>query len=121
MLSPPRLQKYTSLSTEILMQWLVGPVERVMAKTGTLARNIEAEDTGVAVMKFRSGALGSLQVTMLTYPKNLEGSITILGEQGSVKIGGTAVNKVEHWEFAEWDDDDKLVEQSNTAPPSVYG
>jgi UDP-N-acetyl-2-amino-2-deoxyglucuronate dehydrogenase len=104
-----------------LMQWLVGPVERVMAKTGTLARNIEAEDTGVAVMKFRSGALGSLQVTMLTYPKNLEGSITILGEKGSVKIGGTAVNKVEHWEFAEWDDDDKLVEQSNTAPPSVYG
>jgi len=86
-----------------------------------VARNIEAEDTGVAVMKFRSGALGSLQVTMLTYPKNLEGSITILGEKGSVKIGGTAVNKVEHWEFAEWDDDDKLVEQSNTAPPSVYG
>ena len=104
-----------------LMQWLVGPVESVMAKTATLARRIEAEDTGIAVLKFRSGALGSIQVTMLTYPKNLEGSITILGEKGSVKIGGTAVNKVEQWSFADWDDDDKLLEQANTAPPTVYG
>ncbi len=104
-----------------LIQWLVGPVESVMAKTATLARRIEAEDSGVAVLKFRSGALGTIEVTMLTFPRNLEGSITILGEKGSVKIGGTAVNKVEHWSFAEYDDDDKLVEQSNTNPTSVYG
>lgn len=104
-----------------LMQWLLGPVESVMAKTATLARKIEAEDTGVAVLRFASGALGTIQVTMLTYPRNLEGSITILGEKGSVKIGGTAVNRVDHWSFADWDDDDKRVEQSNTAPPSVYG
>lgn len=104
-----------------LIQWLVGPVESVMAKTATLARRIEAEDTGVAVLKFRSGALGTIEVTMLTFPKNLEGSITILGEKGTVKIGGTAVNKVEHWTFADYDDDDKLVEQSNTNPASVYG
>ena len=93
-----------------LMQWLVGPVESVMAKTATQARRIEAEDSGVAVLKFRSGALGVIEVTMLTYPRNLEGSITILGEKGSVKIGGTAVNRVEHWAFADYDDDDKLVE-----------
>ncbi len=104
-----------------LMQWLVGPVESVMARTATLARRIEAEDTGIAVLKFRSGALGSIQVTMLTYPRNLEGSLTILGEKGSAKIGGTAVNKVEHWSFADYDDDDKLVEQTATAPPNVYG
>ena len=104
-----------------LMQWLVGPVESVIAKTATLARRIEAEDTGVAVLKFRSGALGTIEVTMLTFPKNLEGSITILGEKGTVKIGGTAVNKVEHWSFADYDDDDKLIEQANTSPPSVYG
>jgi len=104
-----------------LIQWLVGPVESVIAKTATLARRIETEDTGVAVLKFRSGALGTIEVTMLTYPRNLEGSITILGERGSVKIGGTAVNRVEHWLFAEYDDDDKLVEQSNTNPPNVYG
>jgi UDP-N-acetyl-2-amino-2-deoxyglucuronate dehydrogenase len=104
-----------------LMQWLVGPVESVMAKTATQARRIEAEDSGVAVLKFRSGALGVLEVSVLTYPKNLEGSITLLGEKGSVKIGGTAVNRVEHWSFADYDDDDKLVETISTAPPTVYG
>lgn len=104
-----------------LIQWLVGPVDRVMAKTATLGRSIEAEDTGVAVLSFRNGALGVLEVTMLTYPKNMEGSLTILGETGSVKIGGTAVNRIEHWEFSTYDDDDKLVEAANTTPPNVYG
>jgi UDP-N-acetyl-2-amino-2-deoxyglucuronate dehydrogenase len=104
-----------------LIQWLMGPVESVMAKTATLARRIETEDTGVAILKFRSGALGTIQVTMLAYPRNLEGSITILGEKGSAKIGGTAVNKIEHWDFAEYDDDDKLVGAVDTSPPNVYG
>jgi len=104
-----------------LIQWVMGPVESVMAKTATLARRIETEDSGIAILKFRSGALGSIQVTMLAYPRNLEGSLTILGEKGSAKIGGTAVNKIEHWEFAEPDDDDKLVEAANTNPPNVYG
>src|SRR6185312_4511376 len=104
-----------------LMQWLVGPVESVIAKTATLARKIEAEDTGVAVLRFRSGALGTIEVTMLTYPRNLEGSITILGEKGTAKVGGTAVNRVEKWEFADADPDDALVESSNTNPASVYG
>jgi UDP-N-acetyl-2-amino-2-deoxyglucuronate dehydrogenase len=104
-----------------LIQWLVGPVESVTAKTATLARRIETEDTGAAVLRFRSGAIGVIQVTMLTYPRNLEGSITLLGERGTVKIGGTAVNRVEHWQFADYDDDDKLVESVNTSPPTVYG
>jgi UDP-N-acetyl-2-amino-2-deoxyglucuronate dehydrogenase len=104
-----------------LMQWLVGPVESVMAKTATQARRIEAEDSGVALLKFRSGALGVIEVTVLTYPRNLEGSLTILGEKGSVKVGGTAVNRVDTWMFAEYDDDDKLVEAANTNPPTVYG
>ena len=104
-----------------LMQWLVGPVESVMAKTATQARRIEAEDSGVAVLKFRSGALGVIEVNVLTYPRNIEGSITILGEKGSVKIGGTAVNRVEHWQFESYDDDDKLIDAANTSPPSVYG
>lgn len=106
-----------------LIQWLVGPVESVMAKTATQARRIEAEDSGIGILKFRSGALGVIEVNVLTFPKNLEGSITILGEKGSVKIGGTAVNKVEHWQFAEYDDDDKVVESGaiNTSPPNVYG
>jgi UDP-N-acetyl-2-amino-2-deoxyglucuronate dehydrogenase len=104
-----------------LVQWLMGPVESVVAQTATLARRIEAEDSGAAVMRFRNGALGVMEVTMLTYPRNLEGSITLLGERGTVKIGGTAVNRVEHWAFADYDDDDKLVEAASTNPPNVYG
>lgn len=104
-----------------LIQWLVGPVESVMAKTATLARRIETEDSGVALLKFRSGALGVIEVTMLTFPRNLEGSITLLGEKGTVKIGGTAVNKVETWQFADYDDDDKLIESASYTPSSVYG
>ena len=104
-----------------LIQWLVGPVESVVAKTATLARRIETEDTGIAVLKFRSGALGVIEVTMLTYPKNLEGSLTLLGEKGTVRIGGTAVNRIEHWNFAEPDEDDALVAEASTNPRSVYG
>jgi UDP-N-acetyl-2-amino-2-deoxyglucuronate dehydrogenase len=104
-----------------LLQWLAGPVESVTAKTATLARRIEAEDSGAAILKFRSGALGTIEVTMLTYPRNLEGSITLLGETGTVKIGGSAVNKVETWQFADYDDDDKLIDQANYTPPNVYG
>jgi UDP-N-acetyl-2-amino-2-deoxyglucuronate dehydrogenase len=106
-----------------LIQWLVGPVESVVAKTATLARHIEAEDTGAAVLRFRNGAIGIIEATVLTYPRNLEGSITILGEKGSVKIGGTAVNRIDHWQFAEYDDDDKEVELLRQAanPASVYG
>jgi UDP-N-acetyl-2-amino-2-deoxyglucuronate dehydrogenase len=73
------------------------------------------------VLRFRNGAIGVLDVTMLTYPKNLEGSITILGDRGSVKIGGTAVNRVETWLFEDYDDDDKLIEAAATTPPTVYG
>ena len=87
----------------------------------TQARRIEAEDSGAAVVRFRSGAIGVIEVTMLTYPKNLEGSLTILGEKGSVKIDGTAVNRIDHWVFADYDDDDKLVESASTNPPTVYG
>jgi UDP-N-acetyl-2-amino-2-deoxyglucuronate dehydrogenase len=104
-----------------LIQWLGGPIESVIAKKATLARKIEMEDTGVAVLKFASGALGTIEVTMLTYPKNMEGSFTILGEKGTVKIGGTAVNKVEHWEFADPDPDDALVAAASSNPPNVYG
>jgi UDP-N-acetyl-2-amino-2-deoxyglucuronate dehydrogenase len=106
-----------------LIQWLVGPVESVIAKTATLARQIEAEDSGAAVLRFRSGAIGVIEVTVLTYPRNMEGSITVLGERGSVKIGGTAVNRVDHWQFADYDDDDKAVEALMQAanPASVYG
>ncbi|NCC33970.1 MAG: Gfo/Idh/MocA family oxidoreductase, partial [Chloroflexia bacterium] len=104
-----------------LLDWLIGPVESVMAYTGTLARNIEVEDSGVATIRWRSGAMGTLNVTMLTYPKNLEGSITILGERGTVRVGGLAVNEIQHWEFAEARPEDEHIKQANYATTSVYG
>ncbi len=104
-----------------LIQWVVGPVEGVMARTATLARKIETEDTGVAILRFKSGALGVIEVTMLTYPRNMEGSITLLGEKGSVKIGGTAVNKVERWEFEDAEPGDAVVRAMDSNPPNIYG
>jgi UDP-N-acetyl-2-amino-2-deoxyglucuronate dehydrogenase len=104
-----------------LLDWLIGPVESVMAYTGTLARNIEVEDTAVAALKWRNGAMGSVNVTMLTYPKNLEGSITILGERGSVRVGGVAVNQIQHWEFDAPHEMDAGVADANYQTTSVYG
>jgi UDP-N-acetyl-2-amino-2-deoxyglucuronate dehydrogenase len=104
-----------------LLDWVVGPVESVMAYTGTLARDIEVEDTGVAALKWRSGAMGSINVTMLTYPKNLEGSITILGEKGSVRVGGVAVNEIKHWEFETPDPMDVQIADASYQTTSVYG
>lgn len=104
-----------------LLEWLVGPVESVMAYTATLARSIEVEDSGVAAIRWRSGAMGTLNVTMLTYPKNLEGSITILGEHGTVRIGGVAVNEIQHWEFADARPEDGTVREASYATTSVYG
>lgn len=103
------------------VQWLIGPVDHVMAETATMARRIETEDTGSAILKFRNGVIGTINVTMLTYPKNFEGSITILGEKGTAKIGGIAVNHIDKWEFEDYDDDDRLIEESNYNPPNVYG
>lgn len=104
-----------------LLDWLIGPIESLQAYTGTLARDIQVEDTGVLNVRWRSGALGSMNVTMLTYPKNLEGSITIIGEKGTVRVGGVAVNEIQHWEFAEPDEDDAKVKDASYATTSVYG
>jgi UDP-N-acetyl-2-amino-2-deoxyglucuronate dehydrogenase len=104
-----------------LLDWLIGPVESVMAYTATLARDIEVEDSGVAAIRWRSGTMGTLNVTMLTYPKNLEGSITILGEKGTVRVGGVAVNEIQHWEFDEKHPEDESIKDASYATTSVYG
>lgn len=104
-----------------LIDWLIGPVDSVHAMTATLARDIQVEDTGVLNIRWRSGALGSMNVTMLTYPKNLEGSITILGEKGTVRVGGVAVNDIQVWDFAESRDYDEKIQEANYETTSVYG
>lgn len=106
-----------------LLNWLIGPVESLQAYTATLERNIEVEDTGVLSLRWRNGALGSVNVTMLTYPKNFEGSITVLGEKGTVRIGGVALNQIDHWEFADASEseDNEKVKEASYATDSVYG
>jgi UDP-N-acetyl-2-amino-2-deoxyglucuronate dehydrogenase len=104
-----------------LLDWMIGPIESVQAYTATLARDIEVEDTGVMSVRWRSGALGTVSVTMLAYPKNIEGSITILGEKGTARVGGVAVNEIQHWEFAEPHPDDEKVRNASYKTASVYG
>ena len=104
-----------------LIDWLIGPVASVQAMIGTLARDIEVEDTGVMNIRWRNGALGSVNVTMLCYPKNYEGSITILGEKGTVRVGGLAVNEIQHWEFDEQKPYDEDIKSANYQTMSVYG
>ena len=104
-----------------LLDWLMGPVESVMTYTATLARDIEVEDSGVVALRWRSGTLGTVNVSMLTYPKNMEGSITILGENGTVRIGGVAVNEIQKWEFSELRVEDAEIENASYQTTSVYG
>ena len=104
-----------------MVDWLVGPVDSVHAYTATLARDIEAEDTGVMSLRLRKGGLASINVTMLTHRKNFEGSITLLGERGTVRVGGVAVNRIEHWEFEDAQPEDAQVRDANYTAPSVYG
>ncbi len=104
-----------------MVDWLVGPVDNVHAYTATLARDIEAEDTGVMGLRLRKGGLASINVTMLTHGKNFEGSITILGERGTVRIGGVAVNQIQHWEFDEARPEDADIGSASYGTDSVYG
>jgi UDP-N-acetyl-2-amino-2-deoxyglucuronate dehydrogenase len=105
-----------------LLEWMLGEPESVFAKSMTALANIETEDTGVALIKFRNGALGIVEATTATRPKDLEGSISILGEKGTVEIGGFAVNEMKVWNFTEPREDDRSVlEHYKQNPPNVYG
>jgi UDP-N-acetyl-2-amino-2-deoxyglucuronate dehydrogenase len=104
-----------------LLDWLIGPVESVMAYTATQSRSIEAEDSGVAAIRWRSGTMGTLNVSMLAYPKNLEGSITILGEKGTARLGGIAANEIQEWKFSDPKPEDADIEAASYATTSVYG
>lgn len=104
-----------------LLYWLFGPVHSIHCFSATQARQIEAEDTAVVNLAWRNGTLGALNVTMLTYPQNLEGSLTVLGECGTVKIGGVALNEIHHWEFAATAPHDHDIHHANYTTTTVYG
>ena len=105
-----------------LLQWFMGPIFSLQCRAATRLMNIEVEDTAVAVMQFASGALGVFEATVATRPEDLEGSISILGENGSVVIGGTAVNKIEYWKFSDSrPEDDTIIKEFSEEVPNIYG
>jgi len=105
-----------------MLEWMLGEVDSVFAMSTTALANIEAEDTAVVTLKFKNGALGVIEATTAVRPKDLEGSISILGEGGSVEIGGFAVNKMKVWNFIEtMPGDDEVMEKYSVNPPNVYG
>jgi UDP-N-acetyl-2-amino-2-deoxyglucuronate dehydrogenase len=94
----------------------------VTACTATLAHRMEAEDAGVALIRFRSGALGVVEGSTITYPENLEGSVAVFGERGSVKVGGTALNRKVFWKIeCELEHEREILTREQVDPPSVYG
>ena len=105
-----------------MLGWMMGEVESVFARSTTALANIEAEDTAVATLRFRNGALGVIEATTATRPRDLEGSISVLGEGGTVEIAGFAVNKMKVWSFVEQrPDDEGVMERFSVNPPNVYG
>lgn len=105
-----------------LLEWMMGDVESVFAKSTTALVDIEVEDTAIVTLKFKNGALGVIEATTATRPKDLEGSISILGAKGNVEIGGFAVNKMLHWNFTEEvNGDTDVMEKYSVNPPNVYG
>jgi UDP-N-acetyl-2-amino-2-deoxyglucuronate dehydrogenase len=105
-----------------LLEWFMGDVESVHARAMTALVDIEAEDTAIATLKFTNGALGVIEATNAVRPKDLEGSLSVLGSTGTVVIGGFAVNKIETWNFSKPEAvDDQISEKFSVNPPNVYG
>lgn len=105
-----------------MLEWFFGDVISVHARAVTALSRIETEDTAVATLKFRNGALGIIEATTAVRPKDLEGSLSILGETGTVEIAGFAVNQIRHWHFAqELPSDAEVMERFSVNPPNVYG
>jgi len=104
-----------------LLQWMMGPIERLYAEADTFLRPIEAEDMGAAVLRFKNGAIGIIEGSACIYPKNLEETLSIFGEKGTVRIGGVALNKILDWKFAEGlDDEEQVKELVNYEDPKVF-
>lgn len=107
-----------------LLRWMMGDeVEAVVGMTDRLHHDyIEAEDLGIALVKFKNGAYGIIEGTTNVYPKNLEETLYLFGEKGTVKAGGQSVNVIEEWRFSDMlDDPDKVKQQFHENPPNVYG
>lgn len=107
-----------------LLRWMMGDeVEEVIGMTDRLNHPyIEAEDLGIALVKFKNGAYGVIEGTTDLYPKNLEETLYLFGENGTVKVGGQSVNKIEEWRFADsLEKPEDVIAEFGENPPNVYG
>lgn len=109
-----------------LLQWMLGEdAIRVQAVTRRYLRPIEAEDFGSALVEFASGAVGIIEGSADIFPKNLNETLSLFGEKGSVVIGGLSVNKIETWRFADaeavGDTEEMVLNPNEKDPPTVYG
>ncbi len=104
------------------LQWFLGDVAAVSAYTATRAHRMEAEDVGVAILRFAGGALATVEGSTVTWPENLEGSVAVFGTRGSIKIGGTALNRIVLWKVdGMLEQEAELLTSQLVDPPSVYG
>ncbi len=104
-----------------MLEWFFGDIRSVQAAATTRLVHIETEDTGAAILKFTNGALGIIEATTATRPKDLEGSISILGETGSVVIGGFYMNELVTWNFTDHHPMDDEVFERHGRNPNVMG
>ena len=107
-----------------LLRWMLGDeIEEVVGMTDRLHHDyIEAEDLGIALVKFKNGAYGIIEGTTDVYPKNLEETLYLFGEKGTVKAGGQSVNVIEEWNFSDMlDDPEEVKSRFHENPPNVYG
>ena len=107
-----------------LLRWMMGDdIDEVMAYTDQIQHNyLEAEDLGMAIVKFSNGSYGLIEGTTNVFPKNLEETLYLFGEKGTAKAAGTSDNIIEEWRFAdELDNSEEVKEQFSENPPNVYG
>ncbi|QCX32834.1 Gfo/Idh/MocA family oxidoreductase [Caloramator sp. E03] len=106
-----------------LLQWMMGgEVESVYAQTGRFLRDIEAEDFGAVIVRFKNGSIGIIEGSACVYPKNLEETLSIFGEKGCAVIGGLAVNRIETWRFEDGkDSEEEILKMQEADPETVYG
>jgi predicted dehydrogenase len=105
-----------------MLSWFMGEVQSVHARGMAALVNIEAEDTAVATLRFANGALGIIEATTACRPRDLEGSLSILGSGGTVEVAGFAMNEIRSWQFvSSLDSDKEVVARYSVNPPNVYG
>jgi len=105
-----------------LLQWMMGEVDSVYGYAGTFLNKIEAEDAAVAVLRFKNGSMGIIEASNCVYPSNMEETLCVFGESGTVRIGGMATNFLTHWKFADGlDNEEEVLKNYGENPSNVYG